>query len=160
MSSAKSPFPKLLLVAALLVAAPAQADPALVSGQTLYVPAYSHIAYGSGKGFLRLRTTLSLRNLDRTAPITIIRVDAHDGEGTLVTEHLVEPVVLAPLATHEIALLESEAIVGGGGASLIVTWTSAQPAVAPLIETIMIGTAGTQGISFVGRARVLDEVGP
>ena len=160
MSRAKSALSNLLLIAALLGAAPAQADSALVTGQTLYVPAYSHIAYGSGKGSLRLRITLSLRNLDRTAPVTIIRVDAYDGAGTLVTEHLVEPVVLAPLASHEIALPETEAFVGGGGTSLIVTWTSAQPAAAPLVETVMIGTAGTQGISFVGRSRVLDEIGP
>jgi hypothetical protein len=149
--------PKLLLVALLLVAAPAAAGSDRFLGQTLYIPAYSHIAYGSGKSFMPLRITLSLRNLSRTSPVTFIRVDYHDGEGRLVTEKLDQPIVLAPLATRELAVIGSEV---SGGASFIVEWTAAQPVDPPLVKSIMIGTSGPHGISFVGNSRVLDEVGP
>lgn len=158
MQRALSSVSTLLLVAVLLVATPAHSGPQMSAGQILLVPTYSRIAYGSGRSFLRLRVTLSLRNLSRTTAIEVRRVDFHDGTGALVTRHLESPISIAPLAGHEIQILDEEGQ-GKVSSSFIVEWSAEQPVVAPVVETVMVGTTGTQGFSFVSHARVLEEAG-
>ena len=38
---------------------------------------------------------------------------------------------------------------GGLGANFLVEWVAEQPVYGPVVEAVMIGTAGTQAISFV-----------
>ncbi len=42
---------------------------------------------------------------------------------------------------------------GGSGANFIVEWHSDKPVNRPIIESIMIGTKSSQGISFTSRGR-------
>jgi len=142
-----------------LVAAPmttsAQGGPAEPSrGQTLYVPAYSNVFHGDGTRPFELACTLSVRNVDAGAPIVVERVDYHGSDGKLVRRYLERPQTLGPLATESYVVRERDTV-GGPGASFLVAWSSEREVEAPLVETVMIGTAAAQGISFTSRARVL-----
>jgi hypothetical protein len=148
-----------LLVTILLVvlALPGAAHAGAVSrGQLLYVPVYSEIPFGEGKRTLSLTATLSLRNVDTGKKITIRRADYYDSQGRLVRSYLQEPRVIGPLSSFELLVKESDRS-GGISASFLVQWDSDSPVLAPVAESIMIGAFSGQGISFVGRARVLEE---
>jgi hypothetical protein len=97
----------------------------LSTGQTVYVPAYSHIYHGSKSRPFDLAVTLSIRN----------------------TDPRLKPERLGPLATREILVDESDSS-GGSGANFVVRWSADKAVNAPIIETVMIGTQGQQGISF------------
>ena len=126
------------------------------SGQSVYVPVYSHILFGDRAARFNLAATLVIRNADPLQPITVKTADYHDSEGRLLKKHLEQPVLLKPLASAEVFVPESDTR-GGLGASFIVRWTSEKPAAPPVIECIMIGTRSGQGISFVSQGRVISE---
>ncbi|UCH83542.1 MAG: DUF3124 domain-containing protein [Candidatus Latescibacterota bacterium] len=128
----------------------------MVTGQVLYVPAYSEIPYGEGKRQLQLATTLTIRNTDRTLPITVKTADYYDARGKLIHSYVEALRTLQPLETFDVVVAESDRR-AGVSASFMVEWTSESPVRPPLVETIMVGTAGSQGVSFVGSARVLEE---
>ena len=48
-----------------------------------------------------------------------------------------------------------EFFVGGNGANFMVEWKSDKFVNPPVVESIMIGTKSTQGVSFTSRGRVL-----
>ena len=54
---------------------------------------------------------------------------------------------LGPLETIEF-LVERRDSSGGSGANFLVQWTAETEVDRPLIEAVMVGTAGTLGISF------------
>ena len=122
--------------------------PALAMGQILYVPVYSHVYWGSEPKPFNLACTLSLRNVDMQAEITITRVDYYDTQGQLVGHYLESPKVLAPLETTEFYLEERD-VSGGSGANFIVAWEAAEPVNVPVVEAVMIGIDSAQGISFL-----------
>ncbi len=124
-------------------------------GQTVYVPIYSHIYYGSKPLTINLAATLSIRNTDLAHSITVTSVKYYNENGKLLQEHQKDPLNIAPLASKEFFIKESD-LTGGTGASFIVEWKSAHQVSAPLIEAVMIGSAGTPlGISFVSRGQVV-----
>ncbi len=125
-------------------------------GQTIYIPIYSHIFFGDAPAPFNLTSTLSIRNTDRSHAIQVLSASYHDSDGRLVREYLPNAVLLAPLASTNCLVPESDTT-GGVGASFIVRWRSAIPVDAPLIEAVMIGTRGQQGISFISRGQVLSE---
>lgn len=136
--------------------APAAAQERPVRGQLLYVPAYSEIHYGDRQRSFNLAATLSVRNVDRTRSIVVRRVDYHSAAGRLVRSYLASPQVLAPLASAVFVVAESDKA-GGVNPSFLVEWTSDAPLAPPLVETVMVGTMSSQGISFVLHPRVLEE---
>ena len=125
-------------------------------GQTLYVPVYSHVLHGDRAQPFNLTATLSIRNADPGIPITVVSVDYYDSKGKLVRHYLKEPMTIAPMASTEFLVNESDTK-GGLGASFLVKWESDKMVAAPVVEAVMIGTAAAQGISFVERARIVDE---
>jgi hypothetical protein len=125
-------------------------------GQVLYVPAYSHIHTGNRGERILLAETLSVRNTDTTRPIILKSVRYHDSDGKPLHEELPSPVRLAPLASAEFFVKESDTR-GGSGASFLVEWVAEEPVNPPLIEAVMISTAGAQGIAFVRPARVIKD---
>ncbi len=126
-----------------------------VQGQTLYVPAYSHIFHQSGEPRL-LTVTLSARNTDRKNDIVLTSVRYYDTSGKERRSLVEKPLRLGPLASTEF-VIEQKDKSGGSGASFIVEWMSGQPVNVPVVETVMIDTSNTQGISFVRSATVLEE---
>ena len=134
----------------------ASAEVRHVHGQTLYVPVYSEIPYGDRDRTLELAATLSIRNMDRKVAVTIQQVDYYDAQGKHVRSYVQEPRVLPPLATVEFIIKASDRT-GGISASFIVVWESRMPCVPPVVEAVMIGTASTQGISFLSQGRIVEE---
>jgi len=112
----------------------------------VYVPVYSHVYYQGGSPY-QLETTLSIRNTDLDQAIYLNSVDYFDTSGKLVKTYLDRPIRLRPLQTIEF-LVERRDSSGGSGANFLVAWLSELQVDKPLVEAIMVGTAGTQGICF------------
>ncbi len=130
-----------------------------VAGQTLYIPAYGSLSIGEKTPRFGLGITLSVRNTDRTTPIVVRSADYHDAGGKRIRRFLENPIQLAPLAAYEVFLGEKD-VAAGAASSFLVQWSAEHAVSAPLAESVMIGTAGTQGISFSSRGVVVDERTP
>ncbi|MGE3541285.1 MAG: DUF3124 domain-containing protein [Candidatus Tectimicrobiota bacterium] len=123
-------------------------------GQLLYVPAYSHIYYYNDKRPYLLSVTLSIRNTDMKQGLRLTSVRYFDSSGTLIKEHIEQPVRLGPLGSTEF-FVDQRDTAGGAGAKFLVEWQAEKPILTPIVETVMIGASGTHGVSFVAPARVL-----
>ena len=154
------PLLSALFLAALVTLPALAADkPVRSKGQTLYVPAYSYVVHGDRKQPFLLTATLSIRNADPSHPITVLSVEYRDSKGSMVRQFIVEPPKpVPPFASAEFIVGESDKR-GGLGASFVVRWKAETAVVAPVVETVLIGTAASQGISFVGEARVIEDLG-
>lgn len=132
-----------------LVAAAAKQKGGVVE-ETVYVPAYSSIFHGDREREFDLAVTLSVRNTDPKGTITLSRVDYYNGSGKLVHSYLGGSRVLGPLAAAQFVVKESDER-GGTGACFIVKWRGTAGVSRPLVEAVMIGTGGQQGVSFTSR---------
>lgn len=146
----------LLVITMLTMPGPAGAEFRLSRGETVYVPVYSNVFVGPKALPFNLATTLSIRNIDPTHPMTVTSVDYLDTNGKPVRRYLTRPLGLAPLATHYIHLEEKDTA-GGFGAKFIVRWESARVINAPIIECLMIGATSGQGISFVSPGQEIKD---
>lgn len=133
-------------------------DLRIVSGQQVYVPAYAEIFHGREGQNLPLAVTLAIHNTDLDAPIFIQSVRYYDTDGALVRDFVTETLELAPLATTGF-LVPDDAASGGWGANFIVEWAAEEPVHEPVIEALMVSTAGTQGLSLISPGRVLSQTG-
>lgn len=128
----------------------------LSKGQTVYVPVYSNVFTGPRKLPYQLASTLSIRNTDMAESFRITTIDYYDTNGKLVRRHLERPAIVAPLATFFIHI-EEKNTTGGFGANFVVRWQSVSDMNVPIIECVMIGATGGQGISFVSPGQVIRE---
>lgn len=124
--------------------------------QTLYVPAYSHIYIRDAQRSMNLATTLSIRNTSPDHPLVLSTIDYYDSNGEHVRTYTDTARVLAPLASTYV-VVDTDDIRGGVGANFILRWHAEHPISPPVVETVMITGANTQGISFRSTARVLRE---
>ena len=131
----------------------------LTSGQTVYVPIYSHIYAGPRSLPVNLTATLSIRNTDPDHWIEITAVNYHASDGKLVKAYLKTPTRLSPLASTRF-IIEEEDTTGGSGACFIVKWTAKRKVSEPIMEGVMITTRSKQGISFISRGKVIREDSP
>ncbi len=150
----------LLIIGIVLNLIPSGASPLwatqLSTGQALYVPAYSHIFIGHRSRTYKLSITLSIRNIDPKASLTLTTVDYHDTDGNLSKHFLDAPVVLGPMAsTRYVVPVQENA--GGSGANFVVRWQADHKINPPIVESVMIGTQSQQGISFTSRGQVIIE---
>ena len=145
-----------MLLAGQITPVAAGSDIVTSTGQTVYVPIYSHIYSGlKGRPF-SLAATLSIRNTDPQHAITLVSVKFYDSDGKLVKEYLDSPAELQAMASTRYILTEAETG-GGSGANFLVQWKSKTKVNSPLIEGVMIGTRSGQGISFVSRGQIIEE---
>ncbi len=144
----------ILLALCLLSPLPLHAggETGLSDGQSIYVPAYSHIYTGNREIPLLLTVTLSIRNTDPTHPIKITTVDYYETQGKLIKKYLEKPVILGPLESLRYIVPEKDKS-GGSGANFIVEWETDKPVNPPIAESIMISTQSQQGISFTSRGQ-------
>lgn len=131
-------------------------DLRIVTGQMVYVPAYSEIFYGREGLSMDLAVTLAIHNTDLDSPIIIQSVRYYDTDGNLVRDYINEPVEVSPLATTGFLVEDSDSS-GGWGANFIVEWVAEEPVYEPLIEALMVSTRGTQGISMISIGRVISQ---
>ncbi len=134
-------------------AAPAMAG-GLSRGQLVYVPVYSHVYYGDREQPLLLTAILSIRNTDPAHPITITQADYFDTEGRLIRKYLTQPLTLKPLGSTRFVIKESDTK-GGSGANFLVRWQAETEVNEPILEGVMIGATGQQGISFTSRGQAV-----
>lgn len=128
----------------------------LAKGQTVYVPAYSNVFSGPRKNPFQLATMLTIRNVDPAAGLKATAIDYYGNNGKLVRRYLAAPLDIPPLASHHVYIEEKDSS-GGFGASFIVRWAADRVINAPIIECLMIGATGGQGISFVGQGQEIKE---
>lgn len=146
----------LFLLLTALASLPAHAEETVVlsQGQTIYVPAYSHIYVGDRERPFLLTVTLSLRNVDTKHRITLTAVNYYDTQGRLLKKYLPQPLVLKPLESTRYVVPQQDKT-GGSGANFIVEWKAEQMVNPPIVESVMIGAASQQGISFTSRGQVI-----
>lgn len=134
----------------------AYADEAIIlsKGQTIYVPAYSHIYSGNRERPFLLTVTVSIRNIDPKQLIKITTVDYHETQGNLLTKIVETPVTLKPMESIRYVIPEKDKA-GGSGANFIVKWESDKFVNPPIVESIMIGTQSQQGVSFTSRGQAI-----
>jgi len=104
-------------------------------GQTLYVPAYSHIYSANNEQPFLLAVTLSIRNTDQHNQIRITRIDYYETQGKLLVEYLDTATVLGPLESLRYVVPERDES-GGSGANFIVEWAADKCTNPPVVETI------------------------
>lgn len=124
----------------------------LSKGQTIYVPAYSHIYSGNRESPFLLTVTLSIRNIDPRHSLKVTRVDYYETQGKLLKKFLDASLVLKPLESIRYVVPQKDKT-GGSGANFIVEWVSDNLVNPPIVETIMIGTQRQQGVSFTSRGQ-------
>lgn len=126
----------------------------LSKGQSIYVPVYSHIFISNREQRFLLTVTLSIRNIDVRHSITITSVDYYDTQGKLIKKYLNHAVNLNVLQSiHYIVPQKDDK--GGVGANFLVSWQSQNPVNPPIVESVMIGAEGQQGISFTSRGQAI-----
>lgn len=145
-----------LVALVVLAAVPASSQSRLLKGQTIYVPAYSHVYHGDRQQPFQLAVTLSVRNTDPVHAITVVSVDYFDSDGKLLKHYLDKEMTLKGMASAEFVVKESDRT-GGLGANFVVVWKSQEKVSEPIAETIMIGTLSQQGISFTSRGQAIRE---
>ena len=91
-----------------MAAAGAACEMVISSGQTIYVPVYSHIYSGDREHPFYLAVTLSIRNTDPKHAITILCVDYYDSKGKKLRSYLKEPINLDPLGSTRYVIKESD----------------------------------------------------
>jgi hypothetical protein len=128
----------------------------VVAGETIYVPAYSSILTSNEAHRFQLAVTLSVRNTDLRSSIYLIKARYYDDGGRVVRDYVSRPLRIDPMASAEYFVTEADTS-GGISASFVVEWVADQKASAPVVQTVMVGTASTQGVSFVCTGRVLTD---
>ena len=129
----------------------------IIEGQTVYVPAYSHIYSRNGEPH-QLEVTLSIRNTDPKRGIRLMSTRYFDTKGQLLKNYTVEVLEIGPLETVEF-LVKKQDTRGGSGANFIVTWDADEPVYEPIIEAVMVGLTKEYSISFITPARPLARRG-
>ncbi len=155
-------FPLLLILfsSVFLFPLPLQAgqDTGLSKGQTIYVPVYSHIYSGDRELSFLLTVTLSIRNVNPKDAIEVTLVDYHETQGKLVKKYLEKPIFLNPMESVRYIIPEKDK--AGSGANFIVEWKADKSVNPPIVESIMIGTQSSQGISFTSRGKAILPTAP
>jgi len=145
-----------LFLLSVLLTTSAMADVQKFKKQTVYVPAYSHIYVGTKVSPFELAITLSIRNTSSTMPITISAADYYDSNGKLIKQYIDKPITIKPFATISYKVAEHDKT-GGSGANFLVKWNSEDYIHPPVVESVMIGTRSSQGISFTSRGVVIED---
>ena len=120
------------------------------------MPVYSNIFSAPKQIPFNLVAIPSIRNTDISNSIRIISADYYDTKGKLIRKYYEKEIILAPLESTYLYLPEDDTA-GGVGANFIVKWTATKEVNAPIVDCLMIGMKGGQGISFVSPGQVIKE---
>jgi hypothetical protein len=131
-------------------------DLRIVTGQTVFVPAYSELFSGNGDRLRGLNITLAIHNSDPDDTIIIRSVRYYDTDGNLIREYVSSPVQLKPMATTGFRIAEGESS-AGWGSNFLIEWGAEKPVFEPVIEAVMVSGAGADGISFISAGRVVSQ---
>lgn len=116
-----------------------------------YVPIYSHIYHISGEKNILLTATLSVRNPNSSGNIYINKATYRGSDGNVLKEYILKTIVVKPLCGIEL-VVEDREDKGGAGASFTIEYGHQAVKNPPIIQAVMIGSSGQQGISFTTSA--------
>jgi hypothetical protein len=150
-------FLRLAVILSALAGGNTWAQPALSSGQTLYLPVYSHVYHGDvdskGAPLQTLVSALvSIRNIDLTSNLRVTSAVYYDTNGKKLREYLAKPVTVPPMGTHEIFIPRADTA-GGSGANFVIVWNADSPANAPVVEALHLNMPAGRSIAFITSAR-------
>lgn len=128
----------------------------VVTGQRLYVPAYSQIFYEDSQRTWDFAVTLAIHNTSESAPIVVQAIRYDNSSGQLVRNYVTTPFLLPPLATHAVTVSRNDNE-GGVGANFVVDWVAESAVTPPVVQAVMISTAGQQGLSLITDGVVIRE---
>lgn len=138
------------------VSPPVGADETRLRGQLLYLPVYSEVPFGDRGLSINLSATVTIRNTNVAAPITIKRADYFGASGVLIRSYLKQPEVIRPMASVNHVVNESDRS-GGSSAAFLLEWQSDVPVTPPVVEAIMVNLTYNTGFAFSSQARVLEQ---
>ena len=150
-----------LCLAAFCTLATAQVPATKSTGQSLYLPIYSHIWHGDiARNGERAKTlvsvSVSIRNTDPVKPLRITSAQYYDTDGNKLKEFVATPKVIGPMGTLELFVARSDDT-GGAGANFLIAWKSDVPMNPPVVEGLHANMPAGRSIAFVTTARVLAE---
>jgi len=150
---------KLVLIAVLSLcgAAAAQTSVVRLTGQTLYLPIYSHIWHGDldSKGEpakALVSVSVSIRNTDPAKAIRISSALYYDTGGKKLKEYIPAARTIPPMGTLELFIPRSDDT-GGSGANFVIVWRSDTPASPPIVEGFHANLPAGRSIAFTTSAR-------
>lgn len=108
-------------------------DIIVMTGQEIYVPAYSNLEASQNQKILDFSITLSIRNTDLKNPIILISIDFYNSEGDKFRPFITEPLEIAPMATRDFKIAKLDRI-GGSGTNFYVKWISESLVNEPVVE--------------------------
>lgn len=117
-----------------------------------YIAVYSDIYDRDGTKRILLTNTISIRNISKIDSAYILSVEYFDSYGVLVKNYSDSTILLSPLESIEFVVKEEEKL-GGAGANFIIDWGATVYSDQILIQSIMIGSYGGLGISFLSEAK-------
>lgn len=146
-----------LSLAACALGVQADGNPALSSGQTLYLPIYSHLYHGNPDSAGKSQQTLvsahiSIRNTDPRLPIRLTSARYYDTQGKLLREFVPAPAAIPALGTLELFVPRTDTS-GGSGANFVIVWNSSAPANPPLVEALHADIREARTLVFTTTAR-------
>lgn len=124
--------------------------------EKLYVPVYSEIYHQDGTRRFLLTVTISIRNTSTLDTAYILSAKYYDSYGKELKQYIDSTIVLSPLESIEYVVEESEEL-GGVGANFIVDWGANRYSDQILVQSVMIGTFGQQGISMISESKVVEK---
>jgi hypothetical protein len=122
--------------------------------EMVYAPVYSDIYYLDGTRRFLLTITISVRNISLKDSAYVLNAVYNDSYGKLLRSFATTPILLKPLESIEF-VIEDKEDKGGAGASFIAEWGGNRNSCQLLFQSVMIGTAGQQGISFTSNGVVI-----
>ncbi len=131
----------------------------IVAGQSIYVPVYPYVFTADKAEPFNLAVTLYVRNTDPSRAMILTKVSLYHSGGKSLRDYLTGPIKLDSRASADFFVMESD-LSGGPSPSFFVEWVATEPTSEPIVETLMIGTSGTQGISFTCPGRVIQSRKP
>ncbi len=129
---------------------------ALKYKEIVYVPVYSDIYHLDGTKRFLLTTTISVRNISMKDSAYVLNAVYNDSYGKQLRSFTSKTILLKPLESIEYVIEDAEDK-GGAGASFILQWGAGKYAGQMLIQSVMIGTTGQQGISFTANGVVISR---
>ncbi|WP_158974867.1 DUF3124 domain-containing protein [Cellulophaga sp. L1A9] len=126
----------------------------LESGSS-YLSVYSQIYSVTEHVTHDLTATVSIRNTSRKDTLYITKGEYFNSQGKLLNTYIDKTIYLNPLETLAIVIAEKDKE-GGSGANFIFDWQVKPNTSAPLFESVMISTSGSQGLSFTTQGKKID----
>jgi hypothetical protein len=133
-----------------------QFDVKKVRGQLVYMPIYSNVPYYDAHLRFDLSAFVAIHNTDLHHPIKLTKVLFFNNNGDLVANYLTNDTLIHALGAGNFFIPERDQ--SGTGANFLIEWTADTLVNEPLIESVMLGLTGGQGLSFLSQGKVIREI--